>query len=176
MRLKLLSTLALALCLGICSLPQANAATSYAAIGEKSMAAVSPQNPDVLEKINQISQAFQNRLETLDQNEQNGSLTETDQKIIEILDVTFPRVLNKIQEISLTELAPEMKSISEELAKLLLEDPPFDLEAETLELATGLAQSFAISYAVASELLPEEVMTELFMQSLSGLFAGGEEM
>lgn len=118
----------------------------------------------VTEKDIQLAQmALQAGLQTFAAHEFTGELTQQDKKILELLDNTFPKILNKIKK-SITEVEKELTVQSEELAKLLIANQTLYPQPR-MDVATPLAGMTAMSYAMMGGKLDEKVLNVLMEES-----------
>ena len=158
---KLWAVALLSICLGGLTLPQANASALSSAM-DKAIATIQTNREDPLkEKLEQISLRFENRLEILDNNMQNGALSEEDVQIIELLDETFPSLLKELTKTDdMQAIGNKLQQASAQLAELLLNDPDFDHSEDTMQIATSLAQTLGVMYVMSN--MDAEEGEELF--------------
>ena len=171
MHKKLLGVLLFSVCLYGLAIPQTYAA-NFAVANEKTVELVQESlSQPLTEQLDQISMEFERRLTILEDNQALENLTQSDEKIIQLLEETFPQILDKANEVDLETLGNELQKASEELANLLLENPDFDHTPDTLQIATVVAQTFGISYALTNDLVSQEAADALFQKILGELDA-----
>lgn len=150
-----------------CAWPAAAAGTECAdALKEASytLQEKAQEQNEVTEKDIQLAQmALQAGLQTFSAHEFTGEFTQQDKKILELLDKTFPKILNKIKK-SITEVEKELTVQSEELAKLLIANQTLYPQPR-MDVATPLAGMTAMSYAMMSGKLDEKVLNVLMDES-----------
>lgn len=100
------------------------------------------------------------------QHQAEEALTENDKQVIELLDVTIPGILNKIQESS-EEIAEELEPKVMDLAVLLLKiQTTYNSEQTSLDAASVISLVMATNYAILNNSLKEEV-TSIIIQEMT---------
>lgn len=102
----------------------------------------------------QLQTVFETRLDKMQEHKEKGELTESDKRMMELLDVEFPKLLNTpASKVSFYEL----DALGTELSTLLLEDSSFTKDKPyMITLTRLLAEVVACFHATATDLLTKD--------------------
>lgn len=115
-----------------------------------------------------VQQAFAAGLQTLDAHTYTDSLTEQDKEILQLLEVTIPGIINKVQN-SISEVEEELNKANETLARKVIANQNLYPAPTNWELATTFASTTSLMLGMMSGTIDERVSEMLIEEGMSAL-------
>lgn len=135
-----------------------------------------PQQEVTPEELEKAALAVMAGLQAVQERSQAEQLTPADKQIMELLDVTIPAALNKVQK-SLSEAQADLEKLSRQLAELVVNNQK-EYPNPNMEVAAALVQQTALTNALLSGKIEDRVLKiiqEEAVQELEQMFSAPEQ-